>query len=469
MPWSRVLSFSDPFPCQAALQSVVQAEILPTARGSFHVDMTQISMNKLRMQRFDVVLPQISTVEIASDRKLIGFLAEPCSSYPQHCGMEVTPDDIFVYGYDVLHQRSGSDYHIGTMSVPAKDFPLLCKTIVGREFLEEPRNAVVRPALASMSRLRKLHNAVGQLAQTAPDLLAQPEVCRALEEQLIHAMVQCLAEGAGVEPTTGGRSHDAMMVRFEEFLEANSDRPLYLAEICAAIGVAERTLRAACEEHLGMGPVSYTHLRAHDRRPPPRCHDGAVRGILGGQFRPAALSRRNLRGHRCCRADASRRLRGTSGHGTDSVSHPAPNAPCAACSPGLGCERGKRHPHRHGSRLLGAWPFFGGLPSTVRRISLGDIAASCRTCRHRSQPAISFFGDRTFSTCELAAVTLMRLRAHRVISVADAVGGRRAPGGISTIERVPKLRSHYFGDFNSAELSHLLMRMAVSYCRSFSK
>jgi len=254
MPWSRVLSFSDPFPCQAALQSVVQAEILPTARGSFHVDMTQISMNKLRMQRFDVVLPQISTVEIASDRKLIGFLAEPCSSYPQHCGMEVTPDDIFVYGYDVLHQRSGSD-------VPAKDFPLLCKTIVGREFLEEPRNAVVRPALASMSRLRKLHNAVGQLAQTAPDLLAQPEVCRALEEQLIHAMVQCLAEGAGVEPTTGGRSHDAMMVRFEEFLEANSDRPLYLAEICAAIGVAERTLRAACEEHLGMGPIRFLTLR----------------------------------------------------------------------------------------------------------------------------------------------------------------------------------------------------------------
>ena len=261
MPWSRVLSFSDPFPCQAALQSVVQAEILPTARGSFHVDMTQISMNKLRMQRFDVVLPQISTVEIASDRKLIGFLAEPCSSYPQHCGMEVTPDDIFVYGYDVLHQRSGSDYHIGTMSVPAKDFPLLCKTIVGREFLEEPRNAVVRPALASMSRLRKLHNAVGQLAQTAPDLLAQPEVCRALEEQLIHAMVQCLAEGAGVEPTTGGRSHDAMMVRFEEFLEANSDRPLYLAEICAGIGVAERTLRAACEEHLGMGPIRFLTLR----------------------------------------------------------------------------------------------------------------------------------------------------------------------------------------------------------------
>jgi transcriptional regulator GlxA family with amidase domain len=51
------------------------------------------------------------------------------------------------------------------------------------------------------------------------------------------------------------------MVRLEEFLEAHPDRPLYLTEICAAIGVAERTLRAACEEHLGIGPIRFLTLR----------------------------------------------------------------------------------------------------------------------------------------------------------------------------------------------------------------
>jgi transcriptional regulator GlxA family with amidase domain len=44
-------------------------------------------------------------------------------------------------------------------------------------------------------------------------------------------------------------------------LAANPDRPLYLTEICAAIGVAERTLRASCEEHLGMGPIRFLTLR----------------------------------------------------------------------------------------------------------------------------------------------------------------------------------------------------------------
>jgi len=46
-----------------------------------------------------------------------------------------------------------------------------------------------------------------------------------------------------------------------EFLEAHPHRPLYLTEICAAIGVAERTLRVSCERHLGMGPIRYLTLR----------------------------------------------------------------------------------------------------------------------------------------------------------------------------------------------------------------
>jgi transcriptional regulator GlxA family with amidase domain len=61
--------------------------------------------------------------------------------------------------------------------------------------------------------------------------------------------------------TAGGRRHGAIVARFEEFLEANPDTPLYLTEICAAIAVSERTLRVACEEHLGVGPIRYLSLR----------------------------------------------------------------------------------------------------------------------------------------------------------------------------------------------------------------
>jgi len=112
-----------------------------------------------------------------------------------------------------------------------------------------------------MSRLLKLHGVVGQLAHDSPDLLELPEVRRALEEQLIHAMARCLADGAGVETSYREHRFSAIIAKFEELLAANPGRPFYLTEICEGLGVAERTLRSACEEHFGMGPVRFLALR----------------------------------------------------------------------------------------------------------------------------------------------------------------------------------------------------------------
>jgi AraC-like DNA-binding protein len=52
-----------------------------------------------------------------------------------------------------------------------------------------------------------------------------------------------------------------VIARFEDFLAARWHEPLYLAEICAAIGVSERTLRSCCHEHFGVGPMRYLWLR----------------------------------------------------------------------------------------------------------------------------------------------------------------------------------------------------------------
>jgi AraC-like DNA-binding protein len=257
---SRVFSFADPSACQAAIRFADLA-LFPTAKGSFHAEITQIGMNKLWMQRFRVSLPEVNTVAVKPGRRSIGFLAEPNSSPLLHCGYEVLPGDIVVNRFDVVHQRSDANLHYGTMSLPIDDLDVVAETIVGRELPKKSHKRVMRPASALMLRLLKLHKSVGQLAHDTPDILELPQVLRALENELIHIMVRCLAEGAAVEPTAGSRRHDTIVARFEEFLETHRDRPLYLTEICAAIGVAERTLRASCEEHLGMGPIRYLTLR----------------------------------------------------------------------------------------------------------------------------------------------------------------------------------------------------------------
>jgi hypothetical protein len=45
--------------------------------------------------------------------------------------------------------------------------------------------------------------------------------------------------------SSGAGRHDLTVARFEGFLEANPEQPLHLTEICAAIGVTDRTLRNA--------------------------------------------------------------------------------------------------------------------------------------------------------------------------------------------------------------------------------
>jgi AraC-like DNA-binding protein len=94
-----------------------------------------------------------------------------------------------------------------------------------------------------------------------PELFELPTVIRALEQQLVHALIRCLTDGIASTMSGGTLRHECIIARFEEFLEANPNTPLYLADVCAAVGAAERTLRGACEEHLGMGPIRYLTLR----------------------------------------------------------------------------------------------------------------------------------------------------------------------------------------------------------------
>ena len=256
----KVLSFTDPFPYQSAFRSV-DGELFPTAKGEFRAELMQISMSKLWIHGAHESLPRVYVGAVRPHRAAIGFLTEANQPAMQHCGMEVLPGDIIVNNADMMHRRTEANCEWGSMSLPPDDLNAACKIITGHEFSKASLKHLVRPSPTLMSRLLKLHGTVRQIAKTTPNLLELHEVVRALEQELIHVMIMCLTEGESSELTAGGRRHDMIVARFEEFLDANPDKPLYLTEICAAIGVAERTLRAACEEHVGMGPIRYLNLR----------------------------------------------------------------------------------------------------------------------------------------------------------------------------------------------------------------
>jgi transcriptional regulator GlxA family with amidase domain len=147
------------------------------------------------------------------------------------------------------------------MSLPCDDLAVVGQAVIGRELFAPMATSQLRPAPALMSRLLFLHGEAARLARTSPEMLARPEVGHALEQKLLHAMIHCLVDGTGVEASGSNLRHTAALTRLEGLLAANSDRPLYLAEICTAIGVSERTLRLCCQEQLGIGPIQYLWLR----------------------------------------------------------------------------------------------------------------------------------------------------------------------------------------------------------------
>jgi AraC-like DNA-binding protein len=70
------------------------------------------------------------------------------------------------------------------------------------------------------------------------------------------------------------------MRRFERILEANPNEPLYITDVCASIGVTDRTLRLHCQDHLGMNPQRYLWLRRmHLARRALALADGTVKTV----------------------------------------------------------------------------------------------------------------------------------------------------------------------------------------------
>jgi hypothetical protein len=74
--------------------------------------------------------------------------------------------------------------------------------------LKPPLNRrIVRPTSQGMTRLRRLHNAASSIAKYAPHVLANAEAARGLEQSLIEALLECLADHE-VKTTYGRDVHD---------------------------------------------------------------------------------------------------------------------------------------------------------------------------------------------------------------------------------------------------------------------
>jgi len=260
MPSSTVRTYSDADDYVAAIRQGT-VEVTVTGRGNFAAKLTRIDLHRLWMQGFSENLARIYHVDGWGGRAIILFRTRPGPSLLFN-GLELQPNDIvrFSQGQSYYQRSSGSACFAG-MSLSLEDMASIGRTMAGRD-LTPPRDTLIfTPPPSAMTKLQRLHAAAGHLAENAPEIIANPDAAYGLEQALIESMVNCLGNGEAREDNVAQRQHELIMRRFRRVVEQNPDQPLYVPELCKAIGVSERTLRVCCQEQLGLGPKRYLLFR----------------------------------------------------------------------------------------------------------------------------------------------------------------------------------------------------------------
>ena len=182
MPSSATRTFTDPEMYFSGIRNL-QIDGVITKRGEFRAESTHIDLHRLFMYRSDESLPRIMKVAPSGMRAGIVFATDPGEPSMLINGVEIADGQISRNGLDwEWYLRSSAPCRWGSVSLTPEDLAAASKAIIGRELVPASFARSLTPPSAALSRLRKLHEAADHLAKTAPDILAKPEVARAMED-----------------------------------------------------------------------------------------------------------------------------------------------------------------------------------------------------------------------------------------------------------------------------------------------
>jgi len=258
MPGSGTSTFIDPDDYQASLRQV-RIDLLVTSQGTFNARLTWATLHHLQLLRGEEDLPRVAYVSLKPTLVFAGFMTRPDPPMLWG-GVELqTGDLIFHSRGERFHQTATGACSWNLVGLTPEQLERYGGALSGKALSAPAVARILRPAARHTARLRRLHAQACRLAETRPKVLAHPEVARAVEQGLIHALVTCLV-GKARDEGVARRHHANIMVRFEEVLGDHPNRQLHMPELCALIGVTERTLRSCCAEFLGISPTRYVLL-----------------------------------------------------------------------------------------------------------------------------------------------------------------------------------------------------------------
>jgi AraC-like DNA-binding protein len=244
---------------QSQLQDIIDL-LVPQPRD-FCARLTWLDLAELRLLRARETTPRVGFMRLPADLVFVIF--------------PTRKDSVLVYGEATLrfgdimvhapgerrHQRTTAPCEWAAAALTPATLRAFGRTLAGQALAAPRAGRIMRPPRAESRQLLRLHAQAGRVAEKHLDRVANPEVARALEQELMLSLMGCLAFGMAQDSTRGSQRMTAILMSFEALLTAHPSRLLRTRDICSALNVSEVTLRAACAQGLGMSPGHYQRLR----------------------------------------------------------------------------------------------------------------------------------------------------------------------------------------------------------------
>jgi AraC-like DNA-binding protein len=259
MAESGTIVYGDPDDYAAAFGDM-RVNLTITGAGEFQAMLTRLKLEHLEICWLRERLPRIAYLSLPHEQIYLLFPVSKAS--PIVDGVAIRNRDIVLASRGAcMHQRSSGECQWGLISLSPEQFERCGKALTGRQVHIPQASKTLRLARTEMSTFHRLFRQVCHLAEARKKLIEHHEVARALEEQLLYAIINCLTANETDDNPKTRHHHAAVMVRFEATLSKRIDRNINMPALCEEISVPERTLRMCCAEFLGVSPTRYLLLQ----------------------------------------------------------------------------------------------------------------------------------------------------------------------------------------------------------------
>jgi hypothetical protein len=265
LPSSSVGRFTNTSDYREGLREL-SATITPTRPGPFIASLARADLPLIRLMRAQESAPRVAFLSIPKRWRYLIFLTQPGPPLIWN-GEALSSGEIMLSADgERLHQRTTEAASIGVVGIQETTLRHYAAGLIGKPLGILSEASIVSLQTSQNERLLRLHAKIGRLVETRPNTICHPEASRAIEQELIEALMMGLVNADARATSPHGRTTGRALAGFEDLLAQRGDQHFSTNDACVVLGISEDVLQSYCATSLDMNPSQYAELRqAEDR------------------------------------------------------------------------------------------------------------------------------------------------------------------------------------------------------------